>query len=147
MNMYRLRIAKLFLPSKSKGFTLLEVIIAMSIIGIVFVSVFKMQAGNIKLVQREKFYSIAPLLAAKQLALIETDIMKYDNMSDDFEEEYKGYTWQCEISDMSFSDFDDSGSVLDKNSMEKFKKIILTISGFNKEHTYSITTWRFFEDQ
>ena len=143
-----LRIAPdMFLPSKLKGFTLLEVIIAMSIIGIVFVSVFKMQAGNIKLAQREKFYSIAPLLAAKQLALIETDIMKYDNMSNDFEEEYNGYVWECEISDMDFSDFDDSDSVLNKDSMEKFKKITLTISGFDKEHKYQVITWRYFEDQ
>ena len=137
----------MFLPQKSKGFTLLEVIIAISIIGIVFVSVFKMQAGNIRLAQREKFYSVAPLLAAKQLALIETDILKYDNMSDDFDEDYTGYKWKCEISDMGFSDFDDSDSVLNKDSMEKFKKITLTISGFDEEHTYQIETWRYFEDQ
>ncbi|MCD4744385.1 MAG: prepilin-type N-terminal cleavage/methylation domain-containing protein [Desulfobacteraceae bacterium] len=137
----------MFLPSKLKGFTLLEVLIAMAIIGIVFVSVFRMHAGNIRLVQREKFDSIAPLLAAKQLALIETDIMKYDNMSDEFDKEYKGYKWRCEISDMSLSDFDDSDSALDKNSIEDFKKITLTISGFDKEHIYKIITWRYVESQ
>jgi len=34
----------MFLPSKLKGFTLLEVLIAMAIIGIVLVSVFRMHA-------------------------------------------------------------------------------------------------------
>lgn len=143
-----LRIAPdMFLPPKLKGFTLLEVLIAMAIIGIVFVSVFRMHAGNIRLVQREKFDSVAPLLAAKQLALIETDIMKYDNMSDEFDKEDKGYKWQCEISDMSLSDFDDSDSALDKDSMENFKKITLTISGFDKEHIYKVITWRYVEGQ
>ena len=146
--MSHLRIAPdMFLPPKLKGFTLLEVLIAMAIIGIVFVSVFRMHAGNIRLVQREKFDSIAPLLAAKQLALIETDIMKYDNMSDEFDKEYKGYKWQCEISDMSLSDFDDSDSVLDKDSMENFKKIILIISGFDEEYKYRIITWRYIDGQ
>ena len=146
MSLLRIAPDMFFLP-KFKGFTLLEVLIAMAVIGIVFVSVFRMHAGNIRLVQREKFDSIAPLLAAKQLALIETDIMKYDNMSDEFDKEYKGYQWQCEISDMSLSDFDDSGSVLDKESMENFKKITLTISGFDKEHSYKVITWRYVDGQ
>ncbi len=130
-----------------KGFTLFEILIAMSIIGIVFVSVFRMHAGNIKLVQYEKFYSIAPLLAAKQLSLIETDILKYDNMSGDFEEEYKGYEWQCEIVDISFDGFNDSDFVIEKDAREKFKKIILKISGFDKEQNYEVTTWRYVENQ
>jgi general secretion pathway protein I len=130
---------------KFKGFTLLEVLIAISIIGIVFVSVFRMHAGNIRIVQCEKFYSIAPLLASKQLALIETDIMKYNNLSGDFGEEYQGYEWQCEINDMSSSSFDESISIIDKDSVEKFKEIVLEVSGFNKEYLYKISTWRYFE--
>ncbi len=135
------------LQVRHKGFTLLEVLIAISIIGIVFVSVFRMHAGNIKIVQYEKFYSIAPLLAAKKLALIETDIMKYDSMSGDFGEEYHGYEWQCEIEDMISHGFNDSDSVLDSDSMEKFKKIILKISGFDKDYMYKVTAWRYFENQ
>ncbi len=134
-------------PLNHKGFTLLEVLVAMSIISIVFISAFKMHAMNIKLVQREKFDSVAPLLAAKQLALVEADIMEYDNASGDFKDEYASFKWQCEISDISLSDFENSDFALDEDSMEKFKKIILTISGFGKKHKYKVTTWRYFEDQ
>jgi general secretion pathway protein I len=140
-------VTDMFSSQRCKGFTLLEVIIALSIIGIVLVSVFKMQAGNIKIAQKEKFYSIAPLLAAKQLALIETDILNYENADGNFDEEYAGYKWTCEINSMGISAFDDTDSILDQNAMEKFKKIILTITGFENEHSYQVTTWRYIEEE
>ncbi|MFO7972965.1 MAG: prepilin-type N-terminal cleavage/methylation domain-containing protein [Desulfobacterales bacterium] len=58
------------------GFTLLEIMVALSIIAIVLVSVYKMQAQSISMIYASKFYATAPLLAQLKIAEVEQGLKK-----------------------------------------------------------------------
>ncbi|MEA1969663.1 MAG: prepilin-type N-terminal cleavage/methylation domain-containing protein [Thermodesulfobacteriota bacterium] len=135
------------MKNASKGFTLLEIMVSISIIAIVFLSLFKMQAGNITLSEAEQFYSAAPYLAQKIIAHIETDFTDTSDTSDtsdasgEFEDDFKNYRWSYSIT----SEYEPLDSdVMNGEKIENFKKIDLEIS---KNHDYSITfqTWRYVQ--
>ncbi len=125
-----------------KGFTLLEVMVALSIIAVVFVSVFNMHAGTIDLAETEKFYAAAPSLAAEKMALIGRDMTGYSGKSGGFGEAYSGYGWRCEIDDAPVSE---DSEIFDEETKEKLKKITLEVTAFDRRHVYRITTWRYSE--
>ena len=55
------------------GFTLLEVMIALSVVAIALVSVYKLYSQNLLMAESQRFYSLAPLLAQEKLAELEMD--------------------------------------------------------------------------
>jgi len=120
------------------GFTLLEIMISVSIIAIVFVSLFRMQSGTIDLAQGGKFNSMAPFLARKLLVDIEQDLTDRSEFAGNFGENYPGYEWVCKIT-TSFDGLD----FLSETSHGNLKKIYLEISEKNRQKAYKITTWRF----
>ena len=127
-----------FKPKNTAGFTLLEIMVSVSILALVFVSFFKMQSKTIDLAVAAKFHSTAPFLAGKLLAEIEQDLGDWSEPAGDFGENYPGYTWSCQITDAAFEDLD----FMDEESHKNFKKIDLEISGEKGEKAYKITTWR-----
>ena len=93
-------------PLKNQsGFSLLEVMVALSIISIVLVSGYRMHSQTLEMHQQLRFQTTAPLLAQNKLA--ETETMPPDELSADagvFEGAYSGYSWQIETEAME-SDF------------------------------------------
>ncbi len=128
-----------FRPGDVAGFTLLEIMVSVSIIALVFVSLFRMQSETTDLALAGQFNSIAPFLARQLLVDIEQDLVNRSESEGDFGENYPGYEWVCKITDASFEDLD----FLDETSQGSFKKIVLEISGMNRQRVYKITTWRF----
>ncbi|WP_161626800.1 type IV pilus modification PilV family protein [Desulfospira joergensenii] len=120
------------------GFTLLEVMIAVSIIALVFVSLFRMQSGTIRLAGTGSFNVLAPALAGQVLAEMEQDLADWNKTSGDFGELYPGYKWTCEISESVLNDLD----FIDEDKNKAFKKIRLKIMDRQEQQTYEITTWR-----
>ncbi len=121
-----------------QGFTLLEIMVSVSIIALVFVSLFRMLAGTTDLALSGKFTSTAPFLARQLLADMERDIVNWSEFDGDFGENYPGYEWSCKIADGSFEGLEFLGDTDDGS----LKKIDLTIWGMNKQRVYKITTWR-----
>jgi len=119
-----------------KGFTLLEVMISVSIISFVFVSLFRMQSSTIELAAAGKFNSIAPILANQLIGEIETDLAGWSEAQGDFKENFPGLNWTCDISDFSLSGID---SVSDENQ-SNLKKIQIEIIG--PSGSYKVSTWR-----
>ncbi|MBW2636381.1 MAG: prepilin-type N-terminal cleavage/methylation domain-containing protein [Deltaproteobacteria bacterium] len=80
------------------GFTLLEVMLAMSILAIALVAVFQSQSQSISMMARSRFDTTAPLLAQGKMAELEA-ITSADVTSDsgDFGDDYPGYSWSFEI--------------------------------------------------
>jgi general secretion pathway protein I len=80
------------------GFTLLEVMLAMSILAIALVAVFQSQSQSISMMARSRFDTAAPLLAQSKMAELEA-IKSADVTSDsgDFGDDYPGYSWSFEI--------------------------------------------------
>ncbi len=84
------------------GFTLLEVMVAVSIIAIVLVSIVRLQGQTISMNETIRFYAIAPLLAQAKLTEIVLKPSDFEGaQSGDFGDEYPGYTWTTNIEKIS----------------------------------------------
>jgi general secretion pathway protein I len=129
-----------FNETKPNGFTLLEVMVALSIIAIVLVSLLVSQSQSISLQDETKFNTTAALLAQKKISEIE--IQSGNNItsdSGDFGEDFQNYFWETNVQDVSFA------------GAEKFtkylKQIDLTVyRGEKKRYQYALRLYRFIPD-
>jgi general secretion pathway protein I len=118
------------------GFTLLEVMIALAVMSIVLVSVYRMHSQSLSMNTAARFYTLAPLLAQSKMAELETlSSDGFPNDSGDFGEQYPGYSWQTSITDVS-------SEVLGEVSND-LKRIDLTVSYNNNQFSHSLRTYRF----
>jgi len=124
-------------PATSKGFTLIEVMVAMAIMAIVLVSVYRMHSQTLTMNTANRFYTQAPMLAQGKLAQLETrtsGIIAGD--SGDFGEKFPGYSWNVSVEEVAIEAL---GEVAND-----FKQIDLTVS-YN-EYVYSVRTYRLMRD-
>ena len=88
-----------------RGFTLLEVMVAMAIIAIALTAVLGSQSQSLSLASEAKFSTTAALLAQSKMAEIEAENPE-DLASDsgDFGEDYPGYRWDKSVNDVTFDE-------------------------------------------
>jgi len=86
-----------------KGFTLMEIMFALALIGISLATLLASQSQGLSLANEAKFYTTAAFLAQGKMAELEiTDINGLMSDSGDFDDElYPGYSWEIEIDDPS----------------------------------------------
>ncbi len=119
------------------GFTLLEIMVSISIIAIVLVSVYRLHAQTITMNYAARFYTIAPMLANLKIAELQTKTI--DDLTDnsgDFGEDYSGYRWNVTINDIESETL---GS-----TAENLKRIDVIVTFNNDEFTYDLRTYNFF---
>ena len=122
---------------RATGFTLLEVMVAMAIMAIVLVSVYRMHAQTLAMNTANRFYTQAPMLAQGKLAQLATgssEIIAGD--SGDLGEKFPGYSWSVAVEEVSSEAL---GEVADD-----LKRIDLTVS-YN-EYVYSVRTYRLMRE-
>lgn len=80
-----------------KGFTLLEVMVAMAVIALVLVTVFRMNAQSVSMSETARFQSLASLLAEEKLVQALT-VTGDDSFSDAgrFDDALGGYRWRID---------------------------------------------------
>jgi len=118
------------------GFTLLEIMVSVSIIAIVLVSIYKMQAQTISMNYEARFYATAPLLA--QFKMTEQKTKSLEDLTSDsgnFGDDFPGYSWSMAVDDVESEALSDTAKDL--------KKIDVTIFLNNDEFTYNLRTYRF----
>jgi len=123
----------------ASGFTLLEVMIAMAIMAIVLVSVYRMHSQTLTMNAAARFYTLAPMLAQSKLAQLETassEIIVGD--SGDFGDKFPGYTWRIATDEVSSEALGEIGADL--------KRIDMTVSFNNDEFVYDVRTYRFMRE-
>lgn len=125
-----------------RGFTLIEVMVSISLISLLFLSLFKMQSSTIKLAAGIKFNATAPILAKQLINQIEQDVINWTDTEGDFGEDYSGMGWTCDISEISFSDMD----LITENNNKKIVKFDVTVTGLSGTHSYRISTWRLADE-
>ncbi len=109
--------------NREAGFTLLEVMVAVAIIAISFVSLLGSQSQSISLAAISRFETTASMLARLKLAELQTEsFAELSSGEGDFEEDFADYHWQAEVSELTE---DDSGI---KGSGELLKVVDLTVS-------------------
>jgi len=86
--------------SKAKGFTLMEVMIAMAILAIALMAVFQLQSQSISMSTDSRFVTTAALLAQSKMVEVEADTALVNRKEDgDFGHDYPQYTWHLEVGD------------------------------------------------
>ncbi len=121
------------------GFTLLEIMVSISVIAIVLVSVYRLHAQTISMQQAARFYTTAPLLAQNKMT--EFEIKPLDELKDDsgsFGDEFPGYNWKIAVGDVE-------SQALGKTA-ENLKKIDITLSAGNDGFVYNLRTYRFYTE-
>jgi general secretion pathway protein I len=105
-----------------KGFTLLEVMIAVSLIAIALTTLLGSQSQSVSFANSAKFETMAALLAQSKMseiaAMPDKDALSSD--SGDFGDDYPGYTWEVTLSDISIEGVD--------NISDYLKQIDLTVT-------------------
>jgi len=85
-----------------KGFTLLEVMIAVALIAIALTTLLVSQSQSVSFANSAKFETMAALLAQSKLSEIEVRPQsELTNDSGDFGDDYPGYAWEVTVSDVS----------------------------------------------
>jgi Tfp pilus assembly protein PilV len=122
------------------GFTFLEVMVAFSIVALVLVGIFQLQTQNIALGVRARFNAMAPMLASLKTTEIVSDpenLITTD--SGDFGDNFTGYSWQSEISDVE-SDY------LEETA-RRLKKIDVYIEAIDQVQAYHLCTYFLFDTE
>lgn len=121
----------------STGFTLLEIMVAISIIAIVLVTVYRMHAQTISMNVISRFNTVAPVLAKKILTQNETKTL--DELADDsgdFGKEFTDYKWQVSVKEVESEALGEIAKDL--------KQIEVTVSLNEDEDVYTLRSYRFF---
>jgi general secretion pathway protein I len=121
------------------GFTLLEVMVALSIIAVVVTAVFSLQSQTVVLNTKAQFDTKAPFLAQLKITEIIADIANQgEDQAGDFGDEFPGYVWQSSVKDIESENL---GSYA-----EKMKEINVTVTFNEEEFVYTLTTYWFVQD-
>jgi general secretion pathway protein I len=120
----------------SRGFSLMEVMFALALIGIALTTLLASQSQGLSLANEAKFYTTAAFLAQGKMAEIEiADTESIINDSGDFGEDYPDYTWEVEINSTSID--------LLEQYADRFKQIDLHIYfGENRVYQYDIRLYK-----
>ena len=134
-------IGRSFLDKGRKGFSLLEVMVAMAIIAIAMTAVLGSQSQSISLASEAKFNTTASLLGQAKMAEIE-GMAPEDLTSDsgDFGEDFPGYTWQLSVEDATVDQ--------PENVSDHLKQINVIIAwGEGDVYQYQLKMYRFLPQQ
>lgn len=105
----------------NKGFTLLEVMIAVALIAIALTTLLGSQSQSVSFANSAKFETMAALLAQSKMSEItvqEPDELTND--SGDFGDDYPGYAWEVNVSDIAIAGMD--------NISDYLKQVDLTVT-------------------
>jgi general secretion pathway protein I len=121
--------------SPEKGFTLMEVMVALSVVAIALTAVYRMHSQTLFMDARSRFDTVAAMLARQRLADIDTaDLADLTGDSGDFGDLYPGYAWRVETEEVSSDLLTDNGPAL--------KRIVITVSLNDTEASFNLTTYR-----
>jgi general secretion pathway protein I len=125
--------------NRASGFTLLEVMVALAVMSIVLVSVYRMHSQSLTMNAAARFYTQAPLLAQSKMAAFETLSAKgFPEDSGDFGEQFPGYSWKVSQKDVTSEVL---GTVA-----EDLKQIDITVSYNDNQFSYNLRTYRFMRE-
>lgn len=117
----------------NNAFTLLEVMIAVSILSISLVALFGSQSRSLSMATEAHFNNIAPMLTSLKLAEVQSRIIPLESDAGDFEEDFSNFSWTLDVSDAALDSFE----TLD-NLQPPLQQVSLTVSWKDTKYSYSI---------
>jgi len=118
------------------GFTLLEVMVALGIMAIVLVSVYRLQSQTLTMSMESRFHTQAPLLARS--ALVQLEQSKERELASgqgDFGREFPGYQWKITVAE-AFSE------ALGRELSQDMKRIDVLVTLNEGQYSYGFRTYR-----
>jgi general secretion pathway protein I len=116
--------------NKENGFTLIEIMIAMTILAGALVIIYQLQSQSISMSADSRFMTTASLLAQSKMVEVEAGSTLANHKEDgDFGPDYPPYTWHLEVSD---------------TQLPLFKKIEVTVTNklFINRGTYTLVLYK-----
>ncbi len=123
-----------------KGFTLMEVMFALALIGISLTTLLASQSQGLNLANEAKFYTTAAFLAQGKMAELEiTEANDLTSDSGEFDDElYPEYSWEVEI--------DNNSTPMLEAYTDYFKQIDLHIYfGKNRIYQYDLRLYKYIQ--
>jgi general secretion pathway protein I len=120
----------------NRGFTLIEVLVALAVLAIALVSIFKLQGQTLQMSAKARFLTVAPHLAQAKLAEMETQ--NIDDIADGsgaFSDEHSDYGWTVAVEEIP------TDLITDKNY--HLIRINVTITQSDGD-SYQLRTYRFY---
>ncbi len=124
-----------FLSLGEGGFTLLEVMVAISLLAISLTTLFGSQSQSVSLGLVSKFNTQAPLLAQLKLAEFATATDLPSSDSGDFGDDFPGFQWKMETNDVVL----ETSKILSDLAGE-LQVLTLTVS-WGKDHSYQLQSY------
>lgn len=128
------------MAGRNTGFTLMEILVSLSLVAIVFVSLYRLQASSIQQAEAVLFYSQAPGLAQMKLGELVTSIETNETRSGSFEEP-SGFSWEASASGYDLPD----SSILSEESSSNLVHIRVIVASNGR--TFELDTWRLRHDR
>ena len=103
----------------NKGFTLLEVMIAVALIAIALTTLLGSQSQSVSFANSAKFETMAALLAQSKMSEVtmqKAGALTSDN--GDFGEDYPGYAWSMDVSEIAIPGIDNISDYLKQIDLE-----------------------------
>lgn len=92
------------------GFTLLEVMVALAVVAISLLGIYRMHSQTLFMDARGRFDTIATMLARQKLADLDTmDLADFSGDSGDFGDDHPGYRWQIQSETLPSDETKDEG--------------------------------------
>ena len=123
-------------PPGDGGFTLLEVMIAISLLAIALTTLFGSQSQSVSLGSTTKFNIQAPLLAQLKLAEFAGATERAVSDSGDFGDEFPGFQWQVETEDAPL----ETSAILSKLE-NTLQRLTLTVSWGDDSFSYQLQSY------
>jgi general secretion pathway protein I len=117
------------------GFTLMEVMVALSVVAIAMMAVYRMHTQTLFMDARGRFDTVATMLMSQKLADLDTiEMNDLSSDSGDFGNAHPGYAWRIQTEEVSSDLLKEDGPTL--------KRITVTISFNGEESVFNLTTYR-----
>ncbi|MEJ5358240.1 MAG: prepilin-type N-terminal cleavage/methylation domain-containing protein [Desulfobacterales bacterium] len=123
-----------------RGFSLLEVLVALGILGIVLLAVFRLQAQALSMNLESRFYTLAPHLARSVLIRFEQERrLPLAGDEGDFGSEFPGYRWKLTVEPHA-------SRALGAEISSDLRRIEVQVSLDGERFRYGLRTYRFWRE-
>ena len=125
------------MKSEPNGFTLLEIMVALAVIAIVLVAVYKMHHQTIDMHNATSFHTRAPMLAQKKISQIKNrTVNDITDDEGDFGEDFQDYHWRMTAAAVESESLGEAAG--------RLVRIDLTVGHIQDMMTYQLRTYIFF---